>query len=230
MGGQACVFYGAAEFSRDTDLAILASSENLARLKKAVEDLQAQVIAVPPFEAKYLRKGHAIHFRCHHPEAIGMRVDVMTKMRGVDPFPKLWTRRTTVVVDGNSLNLMSLPDLVQAKKTQRDKDWPMVRRLIEVNYFENRENPTREQVRFWFLELRTPDLLIELAQSKGRIPPHIRRKRPLLELALTGGSSSLADALLAEEQKEREADRQYWAPLRKELESLRHSRVSQAKR
>jgi len=230
MGGQACVFYGAAEFSRDTDLAILASSENLARLKKALEDLQAEVIAVPPFEASYLRKGHAIHFRCHHPEAIGMRVDVMTKMRGVDPFPKLWTRRTTVVVDGNSLNLMSLPDLVQAKKTQRDKDWPMVRRLIEVNYFENRENPTREQVRFWFLELRTSDLLIELAQSEGRIPVHLRRKRPLLELALTSGSSSLADALLAEEQKEREADRQYWAPLRKELESLRHLRASQAKR
>jgi len=230
MGGQACVFYGAAEFSRDTDLAILASSENLARLKKAVEDLQAQVIAVPPFEAKYLRKGHAIHFRCHHPEAIGMRVDVMTKMRGVDPFPKLWTRRTAVVVDGNSLNLMSLPDLVQAKKTQRDKDWPMVRRLIEVNYFENRENPTREQVRFWFLELRTSDLLIELAQSEGRIPAHLRRKRPLLELALTGRSYLLADALLAEEQKEREADRQYWAPLRKELESLRHSRASQANR
>ena len=122
------MFYGAAEFSRDTHLAILASSENLARLKKAVGDLQAQVIAMPPFEAKYLRKGHAIHFRGHHPDADGMRVDVMTKMRGVDPFPKLWTRRTTVVVDGNSLNLMSLPDLVQAKKTQRDKDWPMVRR------------------------------------------------------------------------------------------------------
>ena len=230
MGGQACVFYGAAEFSRDTDLAILASSENLARLQKVVGDLQAQVIAVPPFESKYLRKGHAIHFRCHHPEAIGMRVDVMTKMRGVDAFPKLWTRRTTVVVDGNSLNLMSLPDLVQAKKTQRDKDWPMVRRLMEVNYFENRENPTREQVRFWFLQLRTSDLLIELTQSEERIPVHLRRKRPLLELALAGASSSLADALLAEEQKEREADRQYWAPLRKELESLRHSRASLAKR
>ena len=159
-----------------------------------------------------------------------MRVDVMTKMRGVDPFPKLWTRRTTVVVDDNSINLMSLPDLVQAKKTQRDKDWPMVRRLIEVNYFENRENPTREQVRFWFLELRTSDLLIELARSEGRIPAHLRRKRPLLELALTGASSALADALFVEERKEREADRQYWAPLRKELESLRHSRASQAKR
>ena len=86
MGGQACVFYGAAEFSRDTDLAILASSENLARLKKAAGDLQAQVIAVPPFVAKYLRKGHAIYFRRHHPEAIGMRVDVMTRCEVSTPF------------------------------------------------------------------------------------------------------------------------------------------------
>jgi hypothetical protein len=33
MGGQACVFYGAAEFSRDTDFAILAEAANLARLR-----------------------------------------------------------------------------------------------------------------------------------------------------------------------------------------------------
>jgi hypothetical protein len=132
MGGQACVFYGAAEFSRDTDLAIPANSENLARLQRALTDLQAEVIAVPPFEAKYLRKGHAVHFRCHHTEALEMRVDVMTKMRGVDPFSKLWIRRTTLEIDGSSIDLMSLPDLVQAKKTQRDKDWPMLRRLIEV--------------------------------------------------------------------------------------------------
>ena len=226
MGGQACVFYGAAEFSRDTDLAILASSENLARLKKALKDLQAEVIAVPPFEAKYLRKGHGVHFRCHHVEAIGMRVDVMTKMRGVDPFPKIWSRRTTIVINDDAIDLMSLPDLVQAKKTQRDKDWPMLRRLIEVNYFENRESPTREQIRFWFLELRTPDLLIELASEQGRIPAQLRRQRPLLELATTSTKSLLVDALIEEEQREREADRQYWVPLKKELERLRHARAS----
>lgn len=33
MGGQACVFYGAAEFSRDTDLGVLADLENLERLR-----------------------------------------------------------------------------------------------------------------------------------------------------------------------------------------------------
>ncbi len=31
MGDQACVFYGAAEFSRDSDFAILAEPENLRR-------------------------------------------------------------------------------------------------------------------------------------------------------------------------------------------------------
>ena len=34
MGGQACVFYGAAEFSRDTDLLVLADAENLQRLEQ----------------------------------------------------------------------------------------------------------------------------------------------------------------------------------------------------
>ena len=70
MGGQACVFYGAAEFSRDTDLAIVADAANLARLRRALDDFQAEVIAVPPFEAKCLRRGHAIHFRCRQPEVV----------------------------------------------------------------------------------------------------------------------------------------------------------------
>ena len=52
MGGQACVFYGAAEFSRDTDFAILADAANLARLRKALAELQAEPIAVPPFNLK----------------------------------------------------------------------------------------------------------------------------------------------------------------------------------
>jgi len=48
MGGQACVFYGAAEFSRDTDFAILADADNLERLNNALRELQASVIARAP--------------------------------------------------------------------------------------------------------------------------------------------------------------------------------------
>ena len=47
MGGQACVFYGAAEFSRDTDFALLAEAANLTRLRRALNDLDAAVIAIP---------------------------------------------------------------------------------------------------------------------------------------------------------------------------------------
>jgi hypothetical protein len=143
------VFYGAAEFSRDTDLAVLSSAENFLRLSRALRDLRAEVIAVPPFEARYLRKGHAVHFRCRDAQAAGMQIDVMTKMRGVDSFARLWRRRTTITLeDGLTCDLMSLPDLVQAKKTQRDKDWPMLRRLVEVNYFANRDHPNADQIRF----------------------------------------------------------------------------------
>jgi hypothetical protein len=63
MGGQACILYGAAEFSRDADFAILSSAENIERLRAALAALDASVIAVPPFEQRHLERGHAIHFR-----------------------------------------------------------------------------------------------------------------------------------------------------------------------
>ena len=54
MGGQACVFYGGAEFSRDTDLAILPSPDNLDRLRDALVVLEAESIAVPPLDVAHL--------------------------------------------------------------------------------------------------------------------------------------------------------------------------------
>lgn len=225
MGGQACVFYGAAEFSRDTDLAIVADAANLARLRMALDELEAEVIAVPPFELKYLRRGHAIHFRCKHPEAMRMRVDVMSKMRGVDAFPNLWKRRTSIeLADRTRCDLLSLPDLVKAKKTQRDKDWPMIRRLVEAHYFQNSAHPNPSHLRFWFQELRTPELLMELAQRHAEAFRSSIPKRPLLA-RVTRGELELEQALKDEECAERERDRRYWLPLRAELEKLRHPRL-----
>ena len=134
IGGQACVFYGAAEFSWDTDLAILADDENISHLRAALDALQAKLIAVPDFDPAHLHNRHAIHFRCHLPKALGVQEDVMSKMRGVNTFPDLWGRRTTLEThDGTICDLLSLPDLVLAKKTQRDKDWPMIQRLVEAH-------------------------------------------------------------------------------------------------
>jgi hypothetical protein len=222
MGGQACVLYGAAEFSRDTDLVILADAMNLTKLRRALAELQAEVIAVPPFELRHLRRGHAVHFRCLHPELRRMRVDVMSRLRGVGTFATLWRRRTTVSLpDGFSFDVLSLPDLVHAKKTQRDKDWPMLRRLVEAHYFQNRDRPTPAQVRFWLQELRSPEVLIEVARQHRRACERAVRRRNLLRYAIQGDLEALGSALKQEEERERDADRRYWQPLRSELEQLR---------
>lgn len=223
MGGQACVLYGAAEFSRDTDLALLADHENLTRLHAALDELGAATIAVPPFELQYLERGHAIHF------AFGdrpgrMRVDVMSRMRNVDPFPALWERRTTLQLPGvGDVDLLALPDLVQAKKTQRDKDWPMIRRLVEVNYLTFRDNPSDARILFWFSELRTPSLLHEVALAYPHGVLEAKQKRPWLAKVNWERKQDIEIALMQEETAERTADRAYWAPLIAELASLRQA-------
>ncbi len=224
MGGQACVLYGAAEFSRDTDIVVLAAEENLDRVRRALAELQAECIAVPPLELRYLELGLAVHFRCQHPKARGLRIDIMSRMRGVDEFSVLWARRTTLTLGRNTVDVLSMPDLVRAKKTQRDKDWPMISRLVQASYFAGRDHPTREQVEFWLRELRTPSLLIELA---ARVPQECARLaalRPLLALAAAGDAPALEVALHDEERREREADALYWAPLKEELQRLRRNR------
>jgi hypothetical protein len=221
MGGQACILYGGAEFSRDADLAILADSPNLARLEAALNELQADRIAVPPFEKKYLDIGLAIHFRCSHPDAMRIRVDIMSRMRGVDDFPALWDRRTSVEFADQTIEVLSLPDLVCAKKTQRDKDWPMITRLVESNYFQHRERPSSEQIHFWFRESRTALHLIEIAAKYPEACEAAITDRPLLAFAKSRDAISLGIALQSEADAEKAADRAYWEPLKKELEKLR---------
>ncbi|MCP3964251.1 MAG: hypothetical protein GY719_41000 [bacterium] len=231
MGGQACVLYGAAEFSRDLDLALLPDPANLDRLRQAFDDLEAEVIAVPPFQHEHLDEGLAVHFRCAAPDAAGLRIDVMTRMRGVDSFPELWQRRTTFEFGAESVDVLSLPDLIAAKKTQRDKDWPMIRRLVDVHYTTFREQPTAERVDFWLRELRTPEFLVEAATAHAGALGTLVRDRSLLGSATHEDleSGSLARALRAEEDAERSADAAYWQPLRQRLSHLRQEARKPAK-
>jgi hypothetical protein len=152
-----------------------------------------------------------------------MRVDIMTVMRGVMPFTQLWPRRTTLQTeDGELYELLALPDLVTAKKTQRDKDWLMIRRLMEAHYFARRKEITRVQVQFWLRELRTALLLIETAKEYPSITKQMIKKRPLLQYAKEWHENNLNLELTREKDREQVLDRLYWSPLKRELEKLRH--------
>jgi hypothetical protein len=227
MGGQACVFYGAAEFSRDIDLLILADPENLESLRRALAELQAESIAVPPFDATYLARGHALHFRCHREDVADLRIDIMSRYRGGSGFDDLWRRRTTIDVAGHQIDLLSLQDLVTAKKTQRDKDWPMITRLMERSYFETADTAGEEQLEFLLRELRTPDLLIELAGRHPATAARFQDIRPAIAGALRADAEDVEDALDQEESQERQRDREFWQPLKLQLEQLRRERANQ---
>src|SRR5262249_46333804 len=126
--------------------------------------------------------------------------------------------------DGTVYELMSLPDLVQAKKTQRDKDWPMIRRLIEADRAACTGTASPTQVRFWLREGRTAALLIDLAREfPGEASELATGPRPLLQAALQNDEAGLEVALIGEEHAERAVDRAYWAPLKTELERMRRS-------
>jgi hypothetical protein len=225
MGGQACILYGAAEFSRDLDLSINISTENLILLIKALKQLDAELIFVPDLDPEALNRGHACHFRCLAPEAKGLRIDLMARMRDCPDFEELWKNRTIVSLpEIGEIGLLSLPDLVQSKKTQREKDWPMIRRLIETDIIQSQDHASEKQILFWLKECRTSSLLIDLARKYAEQCKALTIQRPLLSFALRGDIATLEDHLHLEEETEKEKDRQYWEPLKKELEKWRRGK------
>ncbi|MCM8789661.1 MAG: hypothetical protein NC916_01380 [Candidatus Omnitrophica bacterium] len=149
---------------------------------------------------------------------------MISKLRGCDPFEKLWERRKKIEVKGSgiTIDIIGLRDLVQSKKTQRDKDWLMLKRLLEDDIVLNKDNPSDEQVRWWLLEGRNPDSLIMLAGKYPKLAKECLDKRPLLSSAINLDAQKLNQQLYEEEMRERRKDVEYWAPLRKELEALRH--------
>lgn len=224
MGGQACVFYGAAQFSKDVDFLLLASEENFTGLRSALRELGAERIAVPPFDPAALARGHAVHFRCPSGETKGLRIDVMTRLRDLPPFEVLWERRTTITVEGGAeISLLSVEDLVSAKKTQRDKDWPMIGALVEGHYMATGGEPNGERARFWLLESRTPERLVELVQRFPAEKEQLVIRRPLLALAVASDLPRLREALDAEVRAEQDKDRAYWEPLKREMEAFRRA-------
>lgn len=222
IGGQACIIYGASEFSRDSDFVVLCDIENLTRLKKALRVLKARNIYFSPLKKKFLDRGHACHFRCYSKSVKNLRIDIIAKLRGCVDFQGLWGRRTTIKLPNNkTVEVIGTEDLVQAKKTQRDKDWLMLNRLIG-NDMISAQKPSMEKIKWWLCECRNDNELIKLANENKNLAKECIKKRPLLKVALKGNVEKLEELLHKEELLERGKDKKYWKPLIKELEMLRH--------
>ncbi len=81
-----------------------------------------------------------------------------------------------------------------------------------------------EHIDFWLLELRSPEFLMEAVRRFDRRAATLQSRRDLLKIAARGDLPSLRTALLDEMEAEKEADRRYWQPLKRQLSELRRER------
>jgi hypothetical protein len=125
---------------------------------------------------------------------------------------------------GETIEVIGLRDLVQSKKTQRDKDWLMLKRLVENDIILNKDNPSGDRLTWWFYECRDADTLVDMAARYPKIAARCARKRALLHSAIASDTHKLGPQIHQEEVAERQKDKEYWEPLKKELEALRHKK------
>jgi hypothetical protein len=156
--------------------------------------------------------------------------DDLSRMRNVPAFDVCRSRRSIMPVqDVGEVDVMGIEDLVTAKKTRRDKDWPVVTRLVDVHYRNFADEPIERRVAFWLRELRSPEMLVDLVRRTPDTAQAVADVRPAVARALDlargqGSHAAIRLAVRDEEEIERAADEAYWAPLLKERASMRRER------
>ncbi len=123
--------------------------------------------------------------------------------------------------------MIALEDLVQTKKTQRDKDWAIIGSLVQADMIRHRSQPEHDRILFWLREAREAAELIELAATFPDLAVLIATERPAVAVALDGNRGELELALAREQIQGKQADRDYWRPLQRQLEQLRHDQRRQ---
>ncbi len=123
VGGFAAVTHGSSYVTRDIDLCLALSAENIARLREALKDLNPRHRMTPqrlsfltsppagqPVQNLYLVTDAGV-------------VDLLSSVLGVGDFARLKASAESLEVDGRSYAVMSLDDLIAAKEALgREKD------------------------------------------------------------------------------------------------------------
>ena len=108
VGGQAVIAHGYPRMTKDLDLWVQPTTDNGEKVIAALTSFGA----VPGVEAAAFERPETMLVLGREP----FRVDILTDIPGVK-FHEAWQRRTSVVLDGTELPLISRVDLIKNKKT-----------------------------------------------------------------------------------------------------------------
>lgn len=133
MGGIAGVLHGSSLVTRDLDLCVLLTPENVQKLRACLKDLHP----------KHRMTQNKLSF-LEYPEDVSTvknlyletdvgEIDFMTEITGVGDFKKISEKAHSVPLFGYECKVISLEDLINAKVSLgREKDLAMVRELKVV--------------------------------------------------------------------------------------------------
>jgi hypothetical protein len=231
ISGQATILYGAATFSEDVDLWVEPGHENLQRMSRALRASKASYYKLtPPLSVDLAQRHHGFHFTI--PEADGavpLYLDVMGCPPRVGAFEEAWQRRSLFETEWGSLHTVSIVDLVELKKTQRARDYPIISRLALALLQQRGGKATREDRRWATDNVFTLAEFTRLVRVHPAIVPEI--DDDVLERAadytahgedlpveLEDEVEDFFDAKMAPLRK---ADRRFWRNVIGELRQLR---------
>jgi len=232
ISGQATVLYGAATFSEDLDIWLCPQNANRQRFVKALRTLRARYYKLtPPLNTTYLRKGHGFHFTLPAEGGADWYLDVM----GVPPrspaFNIAWRRSIRMETPWGMVPVVSVPDLVELKKTQRLEDYAVISRLVMGFVDTSRQSHNCRLARWTIQNMFSTALLAELFQRHawfvtclGRGMAGVRAfgfKIVKGEKPGPGLEQRVEREMLARMAKYQAADRRYWRRIIAELKSLR---------
>ena len=226
IGGQACVIYGAKTSTVDLDITILSTNINLAKLKNALEVLEAKPsLASVPLDAALLTRGHSLHYYCGKSGFDNIRFDILGTLPRLQAFSNIWQRRFDFVSDsGVTIPVLSVPDLILSKKTGRIKDTADITALVNAHFVMNHLEPDENDIRLWLTEAREVDVLQMFAEKFPSEARKLAKERPLLKHVISGDIAALKVALIEEASNEATAHEAFRGPLRAEARELARKR------
>jgi hypothetical protein len=147
ISGQAAILYGAASFSEDVDVWIDPSSRNVAAFLRALAAVDASVYKLTPaMTRRNVDFGHGFHFLVPDGDA-PIFLDVMPRPPRVGTFAASFRRRRRMDSPIGPIEVVSIEDLVELKKTRRLADYDVITNLVAIRLREA-SRPDRALIRW----------------------------------------------------------------------------------
>ena len=178
--GQAVVIYGIAMMSKDGDWILKEEEETMNHILKILSEYDAVYRFGAPLDIRWMSGGWSAHFEFHY-EGLRVRTDFVTRP------PRISLKRLSDMweeIKGSDIPAVSLPDLAEIKKTNREKDYAVIGELARLM-----EHP-KDQL----LYSRSARDLIDLAEEHKDLISELMEKRPVLG-KISEGREKLEEAL-----------------------------------